>query len=136
MDAVEVVRSIYEDFNRRDYGFLDRIAEDMQVTVVPLDQVFRGPEGFREFTDGFTEAFPDVRAELTTIFGNGDQVAAEFRVLGTHTATMRTPAGDVPATGKQVDFQVAEVWELQDGRVVRLRNYMDAGALMRQLGLA
>lgn len=63
-------------------------------------------------------------------------MAAEFRVLGTHTATMRTPAGDVPATGKQVDFQVAEVWELQDGRVVRLRNYMDAGALMRQLGLA
>jgi ketosteroid isomerase-like protein len=48
---------------------------------------------------------------------------------------MLTPAGEVPPTGRTVDFTVCEVWQIRDGKVTSLHNYQDAASLMRQLGL-
>jgi steroid delta-isomerase-like uncharacterized protein len=136
MNNEELVRSMYDAFNRRDLDHLaERCDEDTEVTLVAFSQVFSGPEGFRQFAGGFIEAFPDIHIEPITVFSGGNQLAAEFRARGTHGGTLRSPAGDIPPTGNSIDYSVAEIWELEAGKVRRLRNYTDSGTLMRQLGL-
>lgn len=136
-DSAGFVRSMYDAFNRRDLEYLDQRAHaETMVTLVAFGQDFHGTEGFRMFTGGFIEAFPDIKIEPANVFADADRVAAEFRVTGTHKGTLRSPAGDIPPTGKTIDYNVAEIYELRNGKVGRLRNYFDSGTLMRQLGLA
>ena len=137
MDGAEFVRSMYDAFNRRDFDYLEgRVTEQTQASLVAFGQDFLGREGFHQFTAGFVEAFSDIQIAPTKVFGSGDDVAAEFRVRGTHSGVLRTPRGDIQPTGKTINYPVAEIWELEGGKVARLRNYTDPGTLMRQLGLA
>jgi predicted ester cyclase len=65
-----------------------------------------------------------------------DEVVSEFKARGMHTGPLLTPAGEVPPTGRTVEFTVCEVWSVKNGKVASIRNYQDAASIMRQLGLA
>jgi predicted ester cyclase len=49
---------------------------------------------------------------------------------------MRTPAGDIPATGKPVDIPFVGLMTVENGKMASFRVYFDTGDLMRQLGIA
>ena len=51
------------------------------------------------------EAFNARDADAAPWSDDAELVAAEGRFIGTHTGVMRTPAGDVAATGRQVDLR-------------------------------
>ncbi len=135
-DGAAVVRGIYEAFDRRDFdSLMAPITDETVVTVMAFGQDLKGSEGFRQFTAPFTEAFPDISIEVRNLVAEGDQVAAELLLHGTHSGPLRGPMGDIAPTGNTIDVAVAEIWELQDGKVSRLRNYLDPGTLMRQLSV-
>ena len=82
----------------------------------------------------YNEAFPDGRheVEIATV---GEKAFVEGTWRGTHTGTLRTPEGDVPATGREVVDRFAGVIESRDGRFTSVRVYWDMLAFMAQLGL-
>ena len=80
-------------------------------------------------------AFPDLRHELISFADGGEMVATELRIRGTHTQTLRGPNGDVPATGRQVDFVAANYIRVGDGRAREWHIYFDQLAFLQQLGL-
>jgi predicted ester cyclase len=84
---------------------------------------------------GFKGAFPDLKIAVTNQVATDDQVVSEFTARGTHTGPLLTPAGEIPPTGRKVDFIVCEVWRIKNGQLVSLHNYQDAASLMRQLGV-
>lgn len=136
-DNAALARRVYELFSlgkREDV--LEYATDDVELVLYPFGQTFHGKDGFREFMDGFSTAFPDLAITVTNQVADETQVATEFTAHGTHTGPLRTPAGDVPPTGRSVDFTVCEVWTVRDGLLASLRNYQDAGSIMRQLGLA
>jgi len=136
-DNAALARRMYELFSLgKTEDVIDLAADDVELILYPFGQTFSGKEGFREFMSGFTTAFPDIAITVTNQVADDAQVASEFTALGTHTGVLRTPAGDVPPTGRTVEFTVCEVWTVRDGLVASLRNYQDAGSIMRQLGLA
>lgn len=135
-DNATLARKLYDAFSRKDYDYcLSLVSEDMEAVLIPFGQTFHGREGFRDFMQGFTEAFPDIKIQVTNQVANEDQVVNEFTARGTHTGTLMTPAGAIPPTGRTVDFIVCEVYRVKNGKFVSLHNYQDAASLMRQLGL-
>ena len=53
----------------------------------------------------------------------------------THTGPLVTPGGEISPTGRRVEIQIAEFYQMKDGKIRQLRAYYDAATMMRQLGL-
>jgi steroid delta-isomerase-like uncharacterized protein len=135
-DNAALARKIYQLFNQgRVDDAIELATEDVELILVPFGQTFHGREGFRTFLQGFHSAFPDIQIVVTNQVATDDQVVTEFTARGTHTRPLPTPAGEVPPTGRVVDFIVCEVWQVRDGKLASLRNYQDVASMMRQLGL-
>jgi steroid delta-isomerase-like uncharacterized protein len=102
---------------------------------VATGQTFRGPEGARQFLQGWATAFPDSQVETTTVVADDETAAMEFVGRGTHTGPLVSPAGDIPATGQRVETPFAQVMRIHDGKVTQARLYFDLGTILRQLGV-
>jgi steroid delta-isomerase-like uncharacterized protein len=131
-DNASVVRRFYEALNA---GDLDTVASlgapGAQATSIP----FRATAGIREDLAGWLEAFPDARIEVKNVVAQGDHVVAEIVGSGTHTGTLRSPTGDVPATGRHMEMPLVEVYRFQDGKIAEMRYYFDAFSFLQQLGV-
>jgi steroid delta-isomerase-like uncharacterized protein len=135
-DNAVLARRIYQLFSEDKFDdVLELVSQDIEAILVPFGQTFHGREGFMQFMQGFKVAFPDLRISVTNQVATDESVVSEFTAKGTHTGPLLTPAGEVPPTGRTVDFIVCEVLQVKNGRIASLHNYQDAASLMRQLGL-
>jgi steroid delta-isomerase-like uncharacterized protein len=132
--ACEIVRTLVR---RQDQGDVDGYAAGFAA-----DGEFRHPAAtvrgraeIRAFIAGYAEAFPDGRHEITAMLESDGVVAMEGTYTGTNTGPMRTPAGELPPTGRSVTIRWAGFARLHDGLVVRLHGYYDQLAFLGQLGL-
>ena len=128
-ENVEIVRRLFEAFQagmeRGDPGaFFDSetVADDYEwITDVPIEgrSVWRGREGFVEFVRAWTEDFEDWSIRVERWIDAGDD-----RVVAlTH------QSGTGKGSGVPVELKVGQVYELEDGRIARVRNYLNADAL-------
>jgi predicted ester cyclase len=135
-DNAEIARQFYEAWNNRDFDFgPEHSTPDSTITMVGSGQVFHGAEGGRQFGEGWAEAFPDGRVTVDNLIAQGSCVVVEYTGRGTHTGTLRTPAGDIPATGRSVTLQFLDVLEFDGDKVRAQRTYTDTGSMMAQLGI-
>lgn len=135
-DNTELARSLYDAWNNRDFDFMsERTAPDGTLTVVGTGQTLHGPEGARQYNTSWADAFPDGRITIDHAIAQGDFVVVESTGRGTHTGTLTSPAGSIPATGRSVTLHLCDVIEFADGKVKTQRSYFDSGALMAQLGM-
>ena len=124
-----------EAFNSHDIdGFADTLADDA---------VFRAPGGIAgegktacvQFFGGWLDAFPDAHVEIHYLHIAGDVAVEEGEFTGTHHGVLRSPAGDVPATGRHVTVDYIEVLRFLDGKPVSFNLMYDRLLLLEQLGL-
>ena len=130
-DSVGIVRSVYEAFGRGDVqtvlGLMSEKVEWNEAehfTYWP-GSAFIGPQAVlngvfarigQDF-DGFT-------VDVGRVVGCGDTVLSEGRYRGT-----------VKATGKRLDVQVAHVWDVRDGKIVRFQQYVDTWQVAQATGV-
>lgn len=88
------------------------------------------------FGRAFAAAFPDARVEPVRAFTQDDLVCMEVRFHGRHDGPMVTPGGEIPATGRTVEFPYCIVARFEDGEVVEMDEYFDQLAMLTQLGVA
>ena len=123
--------------NDRDFDAqADAMASDGKVVIVGSGDVFVGPDGSRKYSESWANGFPDGRITIDDIFADGDRVVIEVTGRGTHTGTLETSMGAIPATGRSLTIKLCDVVELKDGKVQEQRTYFDTGSMMAQLGLA
>lgn len=136
-DNVTLVRSLYDGWNKRNFEMLaDAMASDGKIIIVGSGETFEGREGSLAYSALWADGFPDAVVTIDNIVAEGDKVVVEFTGRGTHTGTLLTPMGPIPATGRSVTLNLCEVIELSDGKVKTQRSYLDSGSVMAQLGLA
>ncbi len=84
------------------------------------------------------DAMPDAKGEVELTLVNGMNGATVALFTGTHTGTLKTPGGDIPATNKKIGLQVAHaVHFADDGMAVDKEwYYQDLGTLLAQLGVS
>jgi steroid delta-isomerase-like uncharacterized protein len=135
-DQVAVIRTLFDAFNARDF---DRCAAlvtaDFELIDVAAGLTLHGPAGLLQWFQGFVSAGPDARAEPFNLIAAGDWVASEHIGRFTHTGPLPTPTGEIPPTGRRVELQFAEVYQLKDGKLALLRAYYDVATMLRQLAL-
>lgn len=131
------VRDSVEAFNRGDAaGYSSHYAEDARLIGPFFPEPLVGRDVIEETTASMSAAFPDMRWTIVSLLEDGSRVACELHIEGTHSGPLSTPDGDIPATGRQVSFDLAEILEFTDDDLVaEHREYMDPGAMMAQLGL-
>lgn len=135
-ENVEIVRRLFELFHigmaSADLGFWthsEDLADDFEWIPPPGSPglgVYRGPEGFLEFMGTWTEDFEDWSVELEQAFDAGPD-----RVVG---VVRQRAVGKV--SGAPVELHQGMVWEFEDGRVVRIRHFVEPSDALKAAGLS
>ena len=98
------------------------------LTVAPLS----GLRALAEHAQRLWDAFPNVRLERSgERMASASFAAAPVRVRATHLQ----PLDSLPATGRELDFQLVFVCELEDGLLRRVRAFFDVYDVGVQLGV-
>jgi steroid delta-isomerase-like uncharacterized protein len=103
--------------------------------VIPGGITLRGQDQVKEYMKLFWSAFPDIKVSKDYQVIAGDTAVTESTYSGTHTGTMRTPSGDLPATGRRVQGRQVAVQRVKDGQVWSEHLYFDQMEFLGALGL-
>lgn len=94
-----------------------------------------GQEAAEALWAAWNEAFPDNRLEIIAIHADDRGGVHEGRFIGTHTGTLRGPAGEIPPTGRVLDAPFAVVYGFEESKITSVHLYFDQAELLSQLGV-
>lgn len=112
----------------------DEALFDPNVETVTPTGTLKTYEEFAAMNKGFADAITDMRFEIVNSFSEGDTAVVEGVFSGRHTGALRTPDGEIPASGNAVSFPFVDIFQVRDDRCVSHRVYWDSMAMMAQLG--
>ena len=133
---LEIIREHMEAENVLDFDAAINTFDHPRYELVGSEQVFDGEEQVREYYRRSRSAFPDQRNEIISLRQAGDAVSTEFWLLGTHKGPLKTPAGEMPPTGKPFKVRMCAIFEFEGEKIVCERIYFDSMSMMRQLTAA
>jgi predicted ester cyclase len=90
----------------------------------------KGPEGVKQLHDVLMPAFPDMKLPLLDFVAEGEKVLVRLKVQATHTG----PFGDMAPTGRKVDIDVLDLFQIRDGILVEHWALLDNLGMLKQLG--
>ncbi len=130
-DVTEETRRVFEAYAEHhdtNYYAEDAIFIDMTNPSV----VIAGRDAIAGFIGAFYGgAFGDGRYELQGMVIEGHMAMQESIFKGTHTG----PLGDIPATGRTVEFPFMTSYWIEDGEIQWGHLFYDSATLLRQLGV-
>jgi predicted SnoaL-like aldol condensation-catalyzing enzyme len=127
----EIVETFCNDvFVNHDLSLLDNYMRDDYIQHNP--DVPQGKKGFIEFFKNTFKAIPDFRYTLDKIVADGDLVMIYCRTTGTHTGGEWLGK---QASGNKLDFNVVDIFRIQDGKIAEHWDVADTFSLFRQLGI-
>jgi steroid delta-isomerase-like uncharacterized protein len=106
------------------------VAREVYAQEYLENEVPTNPDAFIEGASAWRAHFADFRADLDEIFSAGSRVVSRVTYRGTHTGDFRR----VPARGSSFEVTGLDVFEFEDGRVVRHWHSADHLELFTQLG--
>lgn len=125
---MEIVRRATDAFSRGDAdSFVDLTTPDVEwkVGLAAVEgEVFRGYAGVRAYFE-----------RLGTAWSQFEFIAEEFRDVGDAVVVLGRLRGTGRAGGVPVESPVGAVWELRDGKVWRLRAYLEPEQALRAVAL-
>jgi predicted ester cyclase len=133
-DNKEIVRRIEAAWDRNDMDALDQYfapAFDNGQSGTP--GLPSGLAGSKMSHQGVMAAFPDRKATILDLVGDGDKVAVRIRVTGTNTGGAPF-LGQPEANGARIDFEMWSLYQLRDGKVVAHWGINDGVTGMMQVG--
>jgi steroid delta-isomerase-like uncharacterized protein len=146
-EVTEWAKPWLEAWNAHDLDALTALVTDDISWDDPatLGETVHGRDEFRAFTRTFFDAIPDVHFEGTGspyLAPDGPRLAVPWRMTGTFTGELawwgKRYGPDPPAfapTGRRLDLEGVDLYELRDGLLARWTIHYDLFALSQQLGL-
>jgi predicted ester cyclase len=134
-DNIRLVNTTLKAFEAHDMdGFVSFMSESVVDYAPGRTEPLRGRDAVREDNIGFLAMYPDVKFEITRIFGEGDMVCAEGIVSGTNTGPIPGRDGKMmPPTNKSVQVSACFVVKIENGMISEIREYLDQLEFSRQL---
>ena len=135
-ENTRIVEKLFEALNAHELGrFSDHFAADYRADQ-PGAAASLTEEQNNAYTQGFFDAFPDLRFDTRQIIAQGDFVVVNWMGSGTHKGGLRTPTGAVvPPTGKHAMVPGSLTYQFKNGKIIRSWNHWDMASLLAQLGL-
>ncbi len=136
-DTRSLIERNVELWNTRDReGWMAAMDLHRIATQAPGGMQLAGREAADTMWNTWQEAFPDNQIETIAIHADDRGGVHEFRAAGTHSGTLRGPAGEIPATGRTARLDMCGVYEFEEGKITSFHLYFDQAELLGQLGLA
>jgi ketosteroid isomerase-like protein len=130
-ENVEIVERAVAAVNDRDIdGYLACCTEDIQLQtpLTPIEGTYEGSEGIRRYFADLRDAGRDFRITIDRLETVGaDRVIGFLRLNMSGRASGISPGGDIPATN---------VWDLADGKIKRVRVFLDRREALEAVGLS
>ena len=118
-DTKEVVRRYYADvLNGRNLEAVGQYFTDERIV-----------EGVKRGCFAYFEAFPDLHLSIEELIAEGDRVFCRSTMTGTHDGEYK----GIPATGRHIASESAEVFRVVDGKFLGYWCLSNVAGLMRQL---
>jgi ketosteroid isomerase-like protein len=127
-ENVEIVRSFYEAFNRRDWDAAFRdLAPDGELTTPPGPRggTYRGREECQGYMEGWITAFEVMTVEPEEIFECGDEVVVFVRVGA-------QPKG----SSAEIEIRNGHVWTIRNGKAQSMRIFPERERALEAAGLS
>jgi steroid delta-isomerase-like uncharacterized protein len=134
-DSQAVAAAFVEAFNAHDEARMRELYAEHAEFEGPGDIRLEGRDAVMGYTMSWLNGFGDGRLDMRYELVAGDSVVQEFMFEGTHTGSMQTPAGEVPATNRQLRGRGLQVLRIEDGAIADIRLYYDQVDVLTQLGL-
>ncbi len=133
-DNEALVRRIFASMDKsKNMNVLDDVAAVSYVVHLPgsppLDR-----EGMKAFAGSFYVAIPDLKHDVQDAFAAGNRVAVRLRLHGRHTGSLVGPAGAIPASGREVDFEALNIWRIENGKAAEHWVAFDQLGFLQQVG--
>jgi ketosteroid isomerase-like protein len=129
-ENIEIVTTAIAAINERDIErYLACCTEDVEL-ITPLAEIggsYQGKEAIRRFFTDMSDTSPDFRIVVERVEPIGDD-----RVLGFLRISATGRASGIPAA---VDTPTGNVYEIVDGRISRLRIFLDRDEALDAAGL-
>ena len=126
-ENVEIVRSIYEAVNRRDWdaAFRDQ-SPDVELTTPPGPRggTYRGREACQGYFQEWLTAFEALSVEPEELFERGDQVAAVLKLQARPKASRA-----------EIEIRNRHLWAFRDGKAVSMRMFPEPENALEAAGL-
>ena len=114
-----LVRHYYDQvLNGRDLDAVEEYFADERVV-----------EGVRRGCFSYFQSFPDLHCSIEELIAEDDKVFCRSTMTGTHDGEYK----GIPATGRHIASESAEVFRIADGKFVRYWCLSNVAGLMRQL---
>ncbi len=133
--ARDLSERAWKAFESQDFAAFPQLFAADAEFVYPGGVVLHGPAELEPFIRGYWEAAPDLHVEELGYIESGEDVAVELRIRGTHTGTLHTPGGDVPATGAALFIESVDFIRTRDGKIQSWHVYYDSVPMLQSLGL-
>jgi ketosteroid isomerase-like protein len=127
-ENVEIAKRVTDAFNRREVdALLERATPDCVMSSQLLDARtdFEGREGIERFYKMLSESWDDFQS-----------VAEEYRDLSGRVLALGRNHGRGKGSGVQVDGPYGAVFDFRDGKISRIRLYLDHTQALEAVGLA
>lgn len=131
-DSKAFLQTVYETVRSRNIDKLvDHFSEDCVFVDVPLAETAQGRDAFRAYMEETFLGLPDFQPESWTFIAEGQSVAAELVLRGTHEGCFM---GHAP-THREVRWRASAFYTLAPAldQVVREVYYYDLASLTDQL---
>jgi ketosteroid isomerase-like protein len=137
-ENVEVVREVISAVNDRDLDrYLSHCTEGIHLETpwAAVEGAYEGPEAMRRFFSDLRDTLPDFQLVIERLEPIGaDRILALLRVSATGRASgISAGANVLGATGD--DMPTATVYDLADGKVRRIRVFLDRHQAYEAVGL-
>lgn len=131
-----IYRFVEELWNQRRLDVADAIFAKECITHQlrsggPVDAVHRGPDEMKEHVAGWVASFPDLRFSVEQMLSEGDRVATQLLMEGTHQGAWM----GIPASGKKMQIRMFTVHRIVHGKIVEDWVLVEALGLFQQLGV-
>jgi len=135
MDTRQLAERAVEAFNAHDVAAIRELTADDCTHWSAGGTVARGRDECVAANTMWFEACSDAKITVTRLAVEGNVAYEEGIFEGTHDGVLKTPMGDVPATGRTLRGEYVTVTEVRDGKAVAQRLYFDRMQVAEQLGL-
>jgi steroid delta-isomerase-like uncharacterized protein len=133
----KIVLSLFEALNARDLSLWSQHLADNYIAEHPGVSVPLDKTRSTGYNQRFVTAFPDIHLEVLHVLAEGDHVLIHWMGSGTHTERLATLTGEtIPPTRRTVSLSGALLFEVREGKVLRVWDYWDQLSLLAQLGIS
>jgi ketosteroid isomerase-like protein len=127
---VEIAKRVIDAFNRRDVdGIFECVNPDVEwfpAMSATFGGGLRGREGIESYVREVSDTWEEYRV-----------VGQDFRDLGEdQVLVLSRVVGRGASSGGLVDAEMGQVYDFRDGRIARVRTYLDHSKALQAVGLA